>query len=213
MTQGRRRRGRKGESRTAAPDLRMYDVPPASAVTITRPDGTLEVVPAQKARVMKKPARQSRKRGPLICARCGQPIAGTPGKGVKRFERGKPVHATGACAEEKPIRPTKPDPASTLSTPRPRSGTGHSPYKNQNTRAVKESAWSKVTCPRCGAAPGVRCTVRTPKGTVVDSQVPHQERPQVVRRALAAAAAQKKGEKQQRALDGGGKPLGGLGTA
>lgn len=172
----------------------MFDLPPASDVTITRADGTVEVVPAQNPKPTKKPTRHSRKRGPLICARCGQPIAGTPGKGVKRFERGKPIHPPGACPRETPKRPTKPDPASTL--PRTRGGNAR-PYKDPNTRAVSEPKWIQVTCPRCAAGPGTRCTVRTPKGTIVGAKLPHQERPQVVRRAMAAAALRKKLEKPQ----------------
>ncbi|MFB7867317.1 hypothetical protein [Streptomyces sp. NPDC056069] len=190
MPQGPRRGGRKGQTYTATPKLRSFDVPPASEVTITRADGTIEVVPAQKPKATKKPAR---KRGPLICAKCGQRIDGKAVRSTESWTKGKPVHPAGACARETPKRSTKPDPASTL--PRARGGTAR-PYKDPNTRAVRESAWLQVTCPRCGAGPGTRCTVRTPKGTVTGSSIPHQERPQVVRRAMAASAAQKKAERQ-----------------
>lgn len=44
------RGGRSGETHTATPNLRDYDVPPASPVTVTRPDGTTEVRPAAKAK-------------------------------------------------------------------------------------------------------------------------------------------------------------------
>ncbi|MEU1863661.1 hypothetical protein [Streptomyces gardneri] len=98
--------------------------------------GCLGVVPAIKPQPTKKPTQQSRKRGPLVCARCGPPINGPAGKGTTRVERGKPVHLTGACAKQTPKRLTKPNPASTL--PRPIGGTGHSPDRNPNTRAVKE---------------------------------------------------------------------------
>ncbi|MFB9558568.1 zinc finger domain-containing protein [Streptomyces roseoviridis] len=189
MAQGPRRGGRKGQSYTATPKLRSYDVPPASAVTVTRADGTVEVVPAQKPQATKKPARR---RGPLVCAKCGYPIDGKAVRSTESWMKGKPVHPGAACPRQKVKRPTKPDPASTL--PRSRGGTAQ-PYKSPNTRAVKESAWLQVTCPRCGAGPGTRCTVRTPKGTVTGSAVPHQERPQIVRRAMAAAAAQKKAQR------------------
>ncbi|WP_444545535.1 zinc finger domain-containing protein [Streptomyces roseolilacinus] len=43
---------------------------------------------------------------------------------------------------------------------------------------MKPADWLKVTCPRCGAAPGAPCTgVRTLKGASVSPKVPHQERP------------------------------------
>jgi hypothetical protein len=185
------RGGRKGQTHTATPTLRSYDIPPASAVTITRPDGTVEVVPAQKPKTTPKPNRRTRaKRSPVVCAMCGQPITGKPARSAEQRHRGKPVHRPGACPEEKPKTPTKPDPASTL--PRARGGSPR-PYKNLNTRAVKPADWLKVTCPRCGAAPGTPCTgVRTIKGTAVSPKVPHQEHPQVVRRALAAAQRAKK---------------------
>ncbi|WP_435834202.1 zinc finger domain-containing protein [Streptomyces ardesiacus] len=48
-----------------------------------------------------------------------------------------------------------------------------------------EDQWSRVTCPRCRATPGALCTVR---GEL--SKLPHQERIQVVRRALAAQQRQ-----------------------
>jgi hypothetical protein len=55
------------------------------------------------------------------------------------------------------------------------------PYKNPSARAVGQALWSKVTCPRCKAAPGRVCIVQA-----IESPVPHRERIQVVRRAWAA---------------------------
>jgi hypothetical protein len=69
-----RRGGRKGQSHRATPgDLRSYSVPPASAVTVTRADGSVEVLPAQPARKATTPRRP---KGPPVCAMCGDPITG-----------------------------------------------------------------------------------------------------------------------------------------
>lgn len=48
-------RGRTGQSHTATPDLRLYDILSASDVTITCADGAAEVVLAKKPRVTKRP--------------------------------------------------------------------------------------------------------------------------------------------------------------
>lgn len=69
------RGGRKGRTHTATPKLRSYSVPPASGVTVTRADGTTEIVPAQKPQATQK---QRPKRGPLICAMCGDPTTESP---------------------------------------------------------------------------------------------------------------------------------------
>jgi hypothetical protein len=69
-----RRGGRKGQSHRATPaDLRSYTRPPASEVTITRPDGSTEIVPAQKPR---KPAKPKRPKGKPVCGMCGSTIEG-----------------------------------------------------------------------------------------------------------------------------------------
>jgi hypothetical protein len=94
------RGGRKGQTHTATPRLRSYDVPPASEVTVTRADGSSSTVPAQKPRAAKRPARR---KGPLVCTACGYPIE----EGARRrTERGRPAHAE--C----------PGPAETRSAPR-----------------------------------------------------------------------------------------------
>ncbi|MET9776202.1 hypothetical protein ABZ023_18410 [Streptomyces sp. NPDC006367] len=175
--------GAKGQTYMAAPRLSAYSTPPASEVTVTRPDGTVETVPAQKPKkASSKTTRRSRNRGPLVCAFCGYAIEGDAHTSNEHRTRGKPIHPKGKCRQEPPKRPTKPDPASTL--PRGRGGSGN-PYKSPNTRAVGKEQWSKITCPRCRAAPGVLCIVRGKR-----SEQPHQERVQIVRRALAAQQRQ-----------------------
>ncbi|GAA5070755.1 zinc finger domain-containing protein [Streptomyces similanensis] len=175
--------GAKGQTFTATPRLASYTVPPASDVTITRPDGTTEIVPAKKPKKA-APARRRRRPTssrslPLVCAYCGYAIKGTAASSNEHKTRGKPIHPKGTCPkEEPPKRPTKLPPASTL--PRGRGGSGN-PYKNPNTRAVGPEMWSKVTCPQCRATPGKLCTARG-----VTTVVPHRERIQIVRRAIAA---------------------------
>jgi hypothetical protein len=177
--------GAKGQTYTATPRLRSYTTAPASDVTVTRADGTTETVPAKKPKkASTRSPQRSRNRGPLTCAFCGYAIKGEPATSNEHKTRGKPIHPKGTCPEQGPPKvATKPDPASTL--PRSRGGSGN-PYKSPNTRAVGKDQWSKVTCPRCRAVPGALCTVRTPGGAEALSEVPHQERIQMVRRALAA---------------------------
>ncbi|MEU8543012.1 hypothetical protein AB0C52_24010 [Streptomyces sp. NPDC048717] len=87
----RGRAGRKGQQHRATPgDLRSYAVTPASEVTVTRADGTVEIQPAKPAK--KEPPRP-RRRGPAVCAMCGGKITGKVR--VSRESgpsRGKPVH-------------------------------------------------------------------------------------------------------------------------
>ncbi|WP_228981450.1 hypothetical protein [Streptomyces sp. DH12] len=229
------RGGRKGQTHTATPTLRSYTTPPASAVTITRADGTVEVVPAQKPKATPKPTRRSRaKRSPVVCAICGRPIKGEPARSTERWTKGKPVHPDGTCVKNTRKAPKTPKttPAARSSQPRagrttaeerrqilgddviehihrevaaapaptaevitnlrriltrPADGAPADTHQAPAAPAVQPAAWTQVTCPRCGAAPGRLCTVRSAKGTTVSSNVPHRERPQIVRRALAAA--------------------------
>ncbi|MET9388455.1 hypothetical protein ABZY09_47755 [Streptomyces sp. NPDC002928] len=85
------RGGRKGQQHRATPDdLRSYTVSPASPVTVTRADGSVETRAAKTAR---KTTPAPRRRGPAVCAMCGDPIEGKVW--VSREQgpsRGKPVH-------------------------------------------------------------------------------------------------------------------------
>ncbi|GGX36753.1 hypothetical protein [Streptomyces chryseus] len=96
----RGRAGRKGQQHRAKPgDLRSYEVTPASEVTITRADGTVEQQPAKKARTVAAPSRRPKRRGPAVCAMCGDRI--TDAVVVSREVgpvRGKPVH--GSCEDK-----------------------------------------------------------------------------------------------------------------
>jgi hypothetical protein len=177
--------GAKGQTYTATPRLTSYITPPASEVTITRADGTTDTAPALKPKKASTRApRRSRNRGSLVCAFCGYAITGEAASSTEHKTRGKPIHPKGTCPEQAPPKvPTKPDPASTI--PRGRGGTGN-PYKSPNTRAVGKDQWAKVTCPRCRAVPDALCVVQG-----VTSAVPHQERIQIVRRALGAAQKRK----------------------
>ncbi len=91
----RGRGGKKGQQHRATPgDLRSYEVTPSSAVTVTKPDGTVEKQPARKAKAAMPTARRPSRRGPAICAMCGDPI--TDKVWVSREQgpaRGKPVHS------------------------------------------------------------------------------------------------------------------------
>lgn len=178
----KRRRGRTGQTYTASPRLRSYDLPPASEVTILRADGSTETEPAQKPKRTPRPQRRRRPNGPLVCAICGYPIEGQAATSTEHRTRGKPIHPQGTCIEQDRTKKPVKDPGA---LPRARGGSG-SPTKSPNTRAVPRNEWSKVTCPRCKAAPGELCTVRTRTGEMVTSAIPHQERPQVVRRAWVA---------------------------
>ncbi|MFV5998538.1 hypothetical protein ACNPQM_40865 [Streptomyces sp. NPDC056231] len=87
------RGGRKGQQHRATPDnLRSYTVSPASpvTVTVTRADGSVETRAAKTAR---KATPAPQRRGPAVCAMCGDPIEGKVW--VSREQgpsRGKPVH-------------------------------------------------------------------------------------------------------------------------
>ncbi|MFI0901756.1 hypothetical protein [Streptomyces sp. NPDC020983] len=136
MTNRPGRGGRKGQTHTATPRLRSYDVPPASEVTVTRADGSTSTVPAQRPQPSRKPARR---RGPLVCAVCGYPI---DKDARRRSERGKPAHLAGRC----------PKPERAKAAPR-------------QSGEDEDKLWAKVTCPRCTAAPDQRCVIRADKGT------------------------------------------------
>ncbi|WP_217231234.1 hypothetical protein [Streptomyces anulatus] len=90
----RGRGGRKGQQHRATPgDLRSYEVTPASEVTVIKADGTVETRPARKARATMPQARRPSRRGPAVCAMCGEPVTGRVW--VSREQgpaRGKPVH-------------------------------------------------------------------------------------------------------------------------
>ncbi|QES24205.1 hypothetical protein [Streptomyces venezuelae] len=79
--------------------------------------------------------------------------------------------------------------------PHARGGTAR-PYKDPNIRAVKEAGWITVTCPSLRRPPRHLLHRPHPKATIVEAAIPHQERPPVIRRALAAMTARKKLEKQ-----------------
>jgi hypothetical protein len=152
------RGGRVGQHHRATPSLRSYDVTPAGTVTITRPDGTIEVQPAAKAKRTPPPQRRRKPR------KTTQP---EPGRG-KRQEEQRPAPAPSAAtsaAREKDARelaerglraipaaqalsraPAKTEPAK----PRPR-GRGAGTLRGKSPLTV--------ACPACGAAPGVACTI------------------------------------------------------
>ncbi|MEV3926423.1 MULTISPECIES: hypothetical protein [Actinomycetes] len=96
----RGRAGRKGQQHRATPSgLRSYEVTLASEVTITRPDGSVEIKPAAKAKKTVPQTRRPARRGPAVCAMCGYPI--TDAVRVSQEQgpaRGKPVH--GACEDK-----------------------------------------------------------------------------------------------------------------
>ena len=102
----KRRRGRTGQTYTASPRLPSYDLPPASEVTIQRPDGSTETQPAQKPKRTPRPQRRRRPNGPLVCAICGYPIEGQAATSTEHRSRGKPIHPLGKCIE--PDRTKKP---------------------------------------------------------------------------------------------------------
>ncbi|MEU9132417.1 hypothetical protein AB0D08_30640 [Kitasatospora sp. NPDC048540] len=167
------RGGRKGQTHTATPRLRSHDVPPASEVTVTRPDGTTDTVPAQKARNASRPAPR---RGPLVCAICGHPAKETPTLySNARRSRGKPVH--GAC-----------DPTATAKRPKqppqPRQPAPPPPVRGRITPgADPATAWIELSCTQCGAAPGRLCTMRYSDGSSAESNAPHRERAAAAQRA------------------------------
>lgn len=83
--------GRTGQRYNATPNLKSYTRPPAGPVTITRPDGTVEVqAPVKAVRDVPKPRRRKAASGPkplpmptmkqlltVDCPSCGRP-AGQP---------------------------------------------------------------------------------------------------------------------------------------
>ncbi|GAA0411827.1 hypothetical protein [Streptomyces luteireticuli] len=101
--------GRTGQHYRAKPDLPSYDRPPASDVTITRPDGTTQTIPARKPIPTPTPRRGRRRKrtGPLICAWCGRPITGTPARSTEPRTKGKPIHPVHHQRHTRPPTPAK----------------------------------------------------------------------------------------------------------
>lgn len=159
--------GRKGQTHTATPKLRSYSVPPASAVTVTRADGTTEIVPAQKPQAAQK---QRLRRGPLICAMCGDPATDSPTVySTARGTRGKPVHASCApsAKSERPKRPPRQRKQDLMPSPvRGRVAPGADPA----------TAWIDISCTQCPAQPGRRCVVRYSDGSSAEAKIPRRER-------------------------------------
>ncbi|MFF9432048.1 hypothetical protein [Streptomyces sp. NPDC014746] len=176
MTRRIGRGGRKGQTHTATPKLRSYSVPPASAVTVTRADGTTEIVPAQKPQATQK---QRPKRGPLICAMCGGPTTESPTVySTARGTRGKPVHAScdPSAKSERPKRPPR-QRKQDLTPP---------PVRGRVTPgADPATAWIDISCTQCSAQPGQRCVVRYSDGSSAEAKIPHRERALAAKKAAA----------------------------
>lgn len=136
------RGGRKGQTHTATPSLRLYSVPPASPVTVTRPDGTTEIIPARKPQATQK---AKPKRGPLVCAMCGGPTDESPTMYSRaRGTRGKPVHSScdPTATQARPQRPPQQRKKTVPSTPtRGSIAPGADPA----------TAWTNLACPQCRA--------------------------------------------------------------
>ncbi|MGW7469288.1 hypothetical protein ACWGJT_32630 [Streptomyces xantholiticus] len=154
MTRRIGRGGRKGQTHTASPTLRSYDVSPASDVTVTRADGAVVSEPAKQAKATTTPALR---KGPAVCALCGEPIGGPVLFSHERGPaRGKPVH--GGC-----------DPTARPKPPR-------RPAAVVPQRAPRARKPAPGTCPQCGAAPGERCTVQYADGTSAQVEIGHAKR-------------------------------------
>lgn len=162
-----RQGGRKGQSHTATPSLRSYSVPPASEVTITRPDGTVVTQPAKKAQAA-SPAR--RRKGQPVCGMCGGTIQDE--KPLFSWERGsargKPVHLR-CDPKARPQRPDRKGSTKTTSS-KNKYATPPPPPKAPRPRTPVG------TCPKCGAGPGQRCTVRYADGTTAEARIGHAQR-------------------------------------
>ncbi|MFF0430335.1 hypothetical protein ACFYUJ_38985 [Streptomyces sp. NPDC004520] len=155
-----RRGGRKGQTHTATPNLRSYDVPPASEVTVTRADGTVVTEPAKKP---KETMPAPRRKGPPVCGMCGGRIEGERvlfswGGGSAR---GKPVHRR-CDPKARPDRPPRSASKNKYAAPPPKRTPG--PRKPVGT------------CPKCGAPPGELCTVQYADGTTGQVKIGHVQR-------------------------------------
>lgn len=176
MTRRIGRGGRKGQTHTATPALRSYSVPPASAVTVTRADGTTDIVPAQKPQATQQ---WQPKRGPLICAICGDPTSETPtAHSTAQGTRGKPVHRScgPSTRRKRPKRPPRQRKQHLLSTPVP---------ALVMPGADPTTVWIEIPCTQCPAQPGQRCTVRYSDGSTAEAKSPHRERALAARKAVA----------------------------
>ncbi|MEU6331996.1 hypothetical protein ABZ851_32785 [Streptomyces sp. NPDC047049] len=170
------RGGRKGQTHTATPKLRSYSVPPASEVTVTRTDGSMQILPAQKPQATQK---QRPRKGPLICAMCGDPTAESPTVYSKAPRtRGKPVHAScdPTATQKRAKRPPRQRKQDLVPPPtRVRLTPGADPA----------TAWIDLPCTQCPAQPGERCVVKYRDGSTAEVRTPHRERSLAARKAAA----------------------------
>ncbi|MGI5484911.1 zinc finger domain-containing protein [Streptomyces lavendofoliae] len=145
-------------------------------MTVTRADGTTEIVPALKPQATQK---QRPKRGPLICAMCGDPTTESPTVySTARGTRGKPVHAScdPSAKSERPKGP--PRQRKQNLTPPPARG-------RVAPGADPATAWIEISCTQCPAQPGQRCMVRYSDGSSAEAKIPHRERALAAKKAAA----------------------------
>lgn len=145
MSKHRQWPGPKGQSYVAAPELPAYDRPPASDVTIVRPDGTQETRPALAPRLSRgsyDPARTK----PLETAKSAKKCASCDGEFKEGQQKQRQYdawrHLPGECAPNA-IPPVQPRP------------TGRKVPLHEK---VARRFWIRRRCPVCDAKAGQDCT-------------------------------------------------------
>ncbi|MFD8732008.1 hypothetical protein [Streptomyces sp. NPDC059611] len=192
----RQQLGPKGQSYVAAPQLPSYDRPPASDVTIVRPDGTQETRSALAPKLSRGSydlARQPQKTGKPTkqCINCRAEFK----KGQRKRRWGNTwQHLPGECTPQlvQPVQPARPRPMG---------------RKVPLHEKVARRFWIRRHCPVCNAKAGQDCfDPGEPGSQAVQREHGHDERIEPIVKAREASMRAKKANRAREAKDRRARP-------
>lgn len=189
--------GRTGQHHRKTPQLRSYDVPPASDVTVSRPDGTEEILPAKKpkaATTRKRPKRrdlikkQDKRRSaepvPIERVRAAAAdddtaataraaaksadAAALAARGLRAIPAAAAVSRHGGGEAKRPA-PAPAGPVDRQRAPRRKPARAKQPLLQPPSKNTTRRQMLSVACPTCKAEVGAQCSMPVGHRTRVEA--------------------------------------------